>query len=282
MALKTIPIERVVVGERLRRTGDQQVQELMKSIREVGLINPITVAEETEDGCLLVAGAHRLEACKRLGHTEIDVHVVSMPELRRQLIEVDENLAHSVLTTAQRAIFTAKRKALYVALHPETANGGDRRSEKFRSHRLPSENSRPVTFSEETARKTGRSRRVVDLDAQRGTEIPHDILETVSGSDLGRGKSLNAIMRMEREHQWRLCDHLRAGRLIEAQQMVNVALQAKVVQLPGNCTKEVRNQMTRLENAWALASDNARERWAKRLDKRGDLKKFGLKLEDIV
>jgi len=120
------------------------------------------------------------------------------------------------------------------------------------------------------------------MDAQRGTSIPTDVLEIVSGTDLGRGKSLNAIMRMEPEHQWRLCDHLRAGRLIEAQQMVNVALQQKVVQLPGNCTKEVRNQMVRLQNAWDLASDNARTRWAKRLEKRGDLKKYGAKLENII
>jgi ParB family chromosome partitioning protein len=300
MALRAVPIDRVVVGERLRRTGEQQVGRLMASIREVGLINPITVGEETEDGYPLVAGLHRLEACKRLGLTEIDVHVVAMPDLQRQLVEVDENLAHSVLTTAQRAIFTARRKAIYLALHPETARhvAGAHAANASMSHAREknagalsdNENrdlagvsmSKTPTFSEETARRTGRSQRIVNMDAQRGTNIPTDVLEIVSGTDLGRGKCLNAIMRMEREHQWRLCDHLRAGRLIEAQQMVNVALQAKVVQLPGNCTKEVRNQMARLENAWAVASDNARERWAKKLDKRGDLKKFGLRLEDII
>lgn len=282
MATKTIPIERVVIGERLRRAGDQQVGRLMNSIREVGLINPVTVGEETEDGYLLVAGLHRLEACKRLGHTEIDVHVVSMPELQRQLIECDENLAHTVLTTAQRAIFTAKRKALYLALHPETASVNERGGPgRGKTNAKSARVFETACFSEETARRTGRSRRIVDLDAQRGT-IPHDVLETVSGTDLGRGKCLNAIMRMEPEHQWRLCDHIRAGRLIEAQQMVNVALQAKVVQLPGNCTKEVRNQLARLTNAWDLASDDARKRFARKLEKRGDLKKYGLKLEDFA
>src|SRR3954462_13818896 len=108
MTLRTIPIERVVVGERLRRLGELSMARLVDSIREVGLINPITVGEETEDGYPLVAGMHRLEACRRLGLTEIDANVVSMPDLQKQLIEVDENLAHAVLTTAQRAIFTAR------------------------------------------------------------------------------------------------------------------------------------------------------------------------------
>lgn len=287
MASRTIPIERVVVGERLRRLGELSMARLMDSIKEVGLINPITVGEETEDGYPLVAGMHRLEACRRLGLTEIDVNVVSMPELQLQLIEVDENLAHSVLTTAQRAIFTAKRKAIYLALHPEKMAGQAQAAAMNRTlgNNVGAKNaatSETLTFSEETARRTGRSRRIVDMDAQRGTSIPHDVLEVVSGTDLGRGKSLNAIMRMEPEYQWRLCDHVRAGRLIEARQMVNVALQQKVVQLPGNCTKEVRNQMARLQNAWDLASDNARRRFATKLEKRGQLKKYGAKLENII
>lgn len=290
MALKTIPIDRVVVGERLRQTNKGQVKDLMDSIREVGLINPITVGEETEDGYSLVAGLHRLEACRELGMTEIDAHIVSMPDLQRQLIEVDENLTHSVLTLAQRGIFTAKRKAIYQALYPETAPGGDRKSEDFKRQQMPFDGgernqevkvAKTPTFSEDTARKTGRCRRVVDQDAQRGASILPELSELLVGTDFDRLKSLNAIQRMMPEQQAILVEHLRNRRMDAVAHMVNNAQFLKVVQLPGNCTKEVRNQLARLTNAWDLASDDARKRFAKKLDRRGDLKKYGLKLEDF-
>ena len=66
-----IPIDAVVVGEgrrELRRLG-----ELAASIREVGLLNPITVTENRR----LVAGYHRLEACRILGWK-----VIPYPEYR--------------------------------------------------------------------------------------------------------------------------------------------------------------------------------------------------------
>lgn len=288
MVFRTIQIDRVVVGERLRQTNKAEVDNLADSIREVGLLNPVTVGEETQEGFPLVAGLHRLEACRALGMTEIGVNVVSLPELQRQLAECDENLAHSALTMPQRAIFTAKRKEIYLALHPETAHGtagGRGKAAVAKNATAGSENennglgvsivSEVPSFSQETARRTGRSRRIVDLDAQRGTSIPHDVLESVSGTDFGRGPTLNVIMRMMPEQQQELCEHIRAGRLIEAGILVGNAQHLKVVQLPGNCTKEVRNQMSRMERAWAVASDEARRRQFAKQDKRGDMKKYG-------
>jgi hypothetical protein len=227
--------------------------------------------------------------------TEIEASVVSLPELKLQLIECDENLAHSVLSLAQRAKFTARRKAIYLALHPETAHGGDRKSEEIKWHRDATwsnagENndlnektmSKPPCFSEDTARRTGRSRRTVDLDVQRSANIPDYLMDLLTGTDFDRLKSLNAIMRMMPEQQEILAEHLRARRMYDVAVMVNNAQFLKVVQLPGNCTKEVRNQMVRLDKAWGLASDQARTQGAKKLDKRGDLKKYGLKLEDLI
>ena len=179
-------------------------------------------------------------------------------DLLRQLAEVDDLLSHASLTSAQRAIHTQRRKALYLQLHPD----GKR-------------------FSEDTARRTGRHRRTVEMDAQRGEMIPADVLQILSGSDLGRGQSLNAIMRMLPDQQRVLCDHIRAGRSIEARQIVSNAMFHKVVELPGNCTKEVRRQLMRLEAGWKAASDDARQRFLARLDKRGDIRKCGLKLEKI-
>jgi ParB family transcriptional regulator, chromosome partitioning protein len=52
------------VGERMRRLGD--IHALAASIRELGLLNPITVTREPR----LVSELHRLAAFKAIGHLE--------------------------------------------------------------------------------------------------------------------------------------------------------------------------------------------------------------------
>ncbi len=58
-----------------------------------------------------------------LGLEEIPAHIVTLSSLQRQIAECDENLCGPKLTSAEEAMFTARRKQAYVALHPETRNG---------------------------------------------------------------------------------------------------------------------------------------------------------------
>jgi ParB/RepB/Spo0J family partition protein len=122
---KSIPIDSIHVGERLRPLDEKAVQKLMDSIAELGLLNPLTVTDNP-GGDLpyrLSAGEHRLEACKRLGWKEIQANVSMLTGPLAEMIEVDENLMQTALTPAERAIFTARRKELYLQIHPETAAG---------------------------------------------------------------------------------------------------------------------------------------------------------------
>src|SRR5437764_6273376 len=70
----------------------------------------------------LVAGRHRLEACKRLKLKKIRAVVEeaysSALEQWRILAEIDENLIRRKLTDAQRAELTARRKKIYELMHP--------------------------------------------------------------------------------------------------------------------------------------------------------------------
>jgi len=68
--VQTIALDRIDVGRRLRASRADTVAELAESIRAAGLIHPITVYE-TDSGYRLVAGLHRLEACRALGWAEI-------------------------------------------------------------------------------------------------------------------------------------------------------------------------------------------------------------------
>lgn len=70
------PIQDIIVGHRYRRDlGD--VDALAGSIRDVGLLHPVVITTEG----VLVAGARRLEACRRLGMTEVPVAVVELDEV---------------------------------------------------------------------------------------------------------------------------------------------------------------------------------------------------------
>lgn len=87
----------IVVRDRKRSASD--TTSLAASIKQLGLLNPITIKP---DGTL-IAGLNRLEACKSLGWEEIEVSIADLDELNAELAEIDENIARSDLTAIQRA-----------------------------------------------------------------------------------------------------------------------------------------------------------------------------------
>ncbi len=102
---RKVPLERVIVGERLRQFRESQVDSLIESISEIGLLTPISVHENPDgENYNLVAGLHRLEACRKLGWPEIDAILVdSLDEYERILWEIDENLMRAELSEGERA-----------------------------------------------------------------------------------------------------------------------------------------------------------------------------------
>lgn len=191
--MPAVDVNLISTAGRIRSLNDTQVQALVDSIADVGLLNPVTVYRKTItrsggqiDGYGLIAGAHRLEACKRLGLAEIDVTVVDLDEPRRVLAECDENLCSATLTASERADFTNRRKWAYEQIHPETAHGGDRKSDQVA-------NLATRSFSEDQAAKTGSSPRAVRRDAERGEKVCAAALALVKGTHLDRGAYLDQL-----------------------------------------------------------------------------------------
>ena len=116
--IRQIRISRITVPARLRPLGD--VSSLAESIRQLGLLQPISVTHTGR----LIAGLHRLEACKVLGWKTIPAKVLRVSDTEAQLLEVDENLIRNDLTILERAEHYLRRKQLYEELHPKTRNGG--------------------------------------------------------------------------------------------------------------------------------------------------------------
>lgn len=144
-----IQIREIKINPGRREASPERVAELAKSIAEVGLINPITLDRANT----LIAGLHRLEAAKLLGWAEVDCTVSSLEGLQAELAEIDENFVRTDLSAIEYGDLLLRRKEIYEALHPETRNGGDRKSEKIRSAKCTSDFSK--SFVNDTAEKLG-------------------------------------------------------------------------------------------------------------------------------
>lgn len=71
-----IPIDEITFGDHQPRNRDTleargELTDLKKSIRDIGLLQPILVQEQKDGGYLLISGERRYRACKELGHSKI-------------------------------------------------------------------------------------------------------------------------------------------------------------------------------------------------------------------
>lgn len=94
-----------VPPNRIRKHLDNDaVSGLMESLSTIGLQTPITVTVDEHTGeATLIAGAHRLEAARRLGWDEIAAHCVTgWSENDARQWEIAENLHRAELTVLER------------------------------------------------------------------------------------------------------------------------------------------------------------------------------------
>ena len=97
--------EAIHVGSRFRQLDEGAVERLVESIRSIGLQTPVSIRYAPDDDGdprpVLVAGRHRLEACRRLGIDFIEC-VIHSDETEARLWEIAENLHRAELTALER------------------------------------------------------------------------------------------------------------------------------------------------------------------------------------
>ena len=112
MDTKMLHISEVRVAERIRKDNGG-LEELANDIREHGLINPITVMEQSEGGYVLIAGLRRLKAMERMGAKEIRATVMTALEADEMLmLEIAENEQRKEFTVSEKLAFAEKLKAV--------------------------------------------------------------------------------------------------------------------------------------------------------------------------
>lgn len=136
--IEMIDVDLIEVGERQRPVRTEAVDSLAASIEKIGLRTPISLRYyadrpaflgegETDDALILLTGAHRLAAVKKLGWNKIECFVAyEGDEIDAQLWEIAENLHRAELTTLERD----EQVALWVKLNADklsqlgTVSGG--------------------------------------------------------------------------------------------------------------------------------------------------------------
>ncbi len=262
-----IGLEQISIGPRLRDIDEAAVKQLAESMNRIGLQNPIQVRHnfgidpETGEyersldngGFALVAGRHRIEAARRLGWGRIEAFVLDDPSPDElALVEVDENLIRSELSPLARGRFVAKREELHKKLHPESRQGGDRKSaeyrEKSKTERLGLDFSSP-SFVEETADRTSFSKATVERALRIGKRILPELQEELEDTPIARREGdLYRLAGLSEAQQQRALERLREAD--EPPERLSALLQKDTPPEPPREPTRAQ-QFGKLESAWA-------------------------------
>lgn len=227
-----IKISDIKVGENRREIDESTVINLVKSIRDTGrgvkgegLINPISINKSKR----LIAGAHRLEACRRLGWDEIECTIMDIDGLRGELAEIDENLIRHNLNHIDEGEQLLRKKEIYEILYPETkqTNQGG----AFRGNQHKKVVTAPVSvttrtsdagavaqqksFVEDTAEKMKIAPRTIRRKIQVAKNLTPEVKAIVKGRNIGERASEKLARIKEPEKQKKAAEKLAAGEPIE-------------------------------------------------------------------
>ena len=125
LAVVEVPLKRIKISTRLRGTCEDKVTDLAESIEGIGLLHPITVSKHGEWFHLL-SGMHRLEAFRKLGRDTIPASINQSDPLIEELIEVEENLVSSRLTSIDEARFIVRWEEILTLLGKRAVRGDNR------------------------------------------------------------------------------------------------------------------------------------------------------------
>jgi len=83
--------------------NDDDMLQLVESIRDNGLISPIIVRPKPKGRYEMISGHRRLQACKHLGHKTIPGQVLELDKNAATVMMVDSNLTRSNILPSEKA-----------------------------------------------------------------------------------------------------------------------------------------------------------------------------------
>ena len=186
--MPSISLDRITIGINRRPLKDEKVAELMESIKNNGLLNAIVLDQELK----LVAGLHRLTACKLLGFKEIECNIIPYKNVEQaRLAEIDENLIRSELDILERSELWLERDELLQNLGLRAKAGENQYTRKGRETISP-----PLKTTLDLAKESGYTQRSFQLGKQIAKSIVPEVKEVIRGTAIA--KSSTALLKVAR------------------------------------------------------------------------------------
>ena len=183
-----VAIDKIAVGLNRRPVKDQKVAELMESIKANGLLNPITLDQKLN----LIAGLHRLTACKLLGFDKIECNIITCEDAdHARLAEIDENLIRSELDALERAELWLERDRILEQMGLRARPGDNQYTQKGSAIISP-----PVKTTLELAKEVGYTERTFQQGKQIAKSIAPEVKAVIKGTPIA--KSTTALLKVAR------------------------------------------------------------------------------------
>lgn len=200
---------------------ETDVETLKKSIQSIGLINPVTINQNSE----LLAGARRFQATSELGWDEIPVQVVDRDLLVQELISIDENLVRAPLSNLELEKCLNRGREIYETINP-TANKIDLSAEELsgeeKQQQKEKDDQDENSFAAITAEKTGLSKSVIKGAIKRD-ELASDGVKKARGEGELNATQTNEIIRLEKDTQEKVLPLIADKTVKEARQIIIAA-----------------------------------------------------------
>jgi DNA modification methylase len=192
-------IKDIVIGENRREVNRDKVKELAESIKLIGLVNPILVDKNNK----LIAGHHRLLACKELGYTEINSIVFKQDDLYAKLAEIDENLIRHELNYIDRGDLIVERENILSELGLRAEHGNNRftyRGAESAPLQIETTESLPLKTTESIAKEIGMSERSLQVESSIAKNLSTEVKQIAKEIKLPKEQAIK-LARMNPEEQ---------------------------------------------------------------------------------
>ncbi len=161
------------------------MSDLMSSMDEVGLLNPLTIDEDY----YIWEGTRRYYSAKNLGWSKITCdRRIGLSEYQKITIEIDENLRRKNLNPAEEARALALKKRAFLKIHPEYKRGGDRKSDKYKREKKNQTEIASVRFAKVQAEKFDTTEKTIRTKTKIGEFILDKKLEPKTIDKYGKRK----------------------------------------------------------------------------------------------
>lgn len=157
---------------------DEPVDDLVESIKEVGLINPLIIDPNKN----LLSGARRYRALRILGWEMVNCICYDQSDVDCEIMAIDDNLARREFSQAKQALMITRRRRLYECKHDGI-----------------------VGFTTQTAEKLGITKREVERQLKRAKEASPKVLKKWEEGEITTS-AVDKLIAVPAEEQDKLVD----------------------------------------------------------------------------